>query len=153
VAVLAATACAAPTASSAPTPAVPGVVPPGSFADPLADFPTMAVTVGDTALLVAVADTPDLRARGLMGVTELRGIDGMLFRWPADVESGFWMKDTPMPLDIGFFAADGSLLEVLAMEPCAADPCPVYRPEVGYRFALEVPSGGVVEWGRLALTP
>jgi uncharacterized membrane protein (UPF0127 family) len=113
----------------------------------------MGVTLGGTAMLVAVADTPDLRARGLMGVMELGGVDGMLFRWPSDVESGFWMKDTLIPLDIGFFAADGSLLQVLAMEPCDSDPCPVYRPEVGYRFALEVPSGRVVAWGRLALAP
>ena len=89
-----------------------------------------------------MADTPALRSRGLMGVTDLGDIDGMLFRWPSDVESGFWMKDTLIPLDIAFFAADGSLVDLLSMVPCEADPCPSYRPSGPYRSALEVEAGG-----------
>jgi uncharacterized membrane protein (UPF0127 family) len=77
-----------------------------------------------------------------MGVADLGALRGMLFVWPDDVSSGFWMKDTLIPLDIAFFAADGSLVDRLSMVPCEADPCPSYRPSGPYRTALEVPAGG-----------
>ncbi|RPI22311.1 MAG: hypothetical protein EHM57_05495, partial [Actinobacteria bacterium] len=56
--------------------------------------------------------------------------------------SGFWMKNTLLPLDIAFFAGDGSFVDRLTMEPCPGDPCPVYRPSGPYRLAVEVPAGG-----------
>ncbi len=98
--------------------------------------------VGGETWPVAVADTPELRARGLMGVAGLGDLRGMLFAWPEDVTSGFWMKDTLIPLDIGFFDADGKLVDLLSMTPCREDPCPSYRASGAYRWALEVPAGG-----------
>lgn len=92
-------------------------------------------------LLVAVADEPAERAQGLMNVTDLAGIEGMLFVFADDVGDGFWMKDTLLPLDIAFFAGDGVIVDVLTMTPCAADPCPTYRPDGEYRFAVEVEAG------------
>ena len=118
----------------------------------LAGFATIDVVVGGETWAVAVADTPDLRAQGLMGVTDLGGLQGMLFLWEADTAGGFWMKDTLIPLDIAFFDADGSLVDLLSMEPCEADPCPTYRPSGPYRAALEVPAGGFDGVGRLDLT-
>jgi uncharacterized membrane protein (UPF0127 family) len=86
-----------------------------------------------------------------MGVADLGGLRGMLFVFPADGRAAFWMKDTVLALDVGFFAADGSLVDVLEMVPCAADPCPVYRPAGSYRYALEVPAGGFAGVGDLRL--
>jgi len=100
------------------------------------------VRVGGEAWMVAVADTPALRTQGLMGVTDLGATRGMLFQWPDDTDGGFWMKDTLIPLDVAFFAADGSLVDVLSMTPCEEDPCPSYRPSGPYRSALEVLAGG-----------
>lgn len=108
----------------------------------LEGFPKVGIVVGGEEWTVALAETPALRARGLMGVTGLGGLQGMLFAWEADVESGFWMKDTLIPLDIAFFAADGELVDLLSMVPCDADPCPSYHPVGPYRRALEVPTGG-----------
>lgn len=90
---------------------------------------------------VYVADTPELRQRGLTGVEDLPQEAGMLFLFPQDTSNGFWMKDTLIPLSIAFLAADGTVLAVLDMEPCEADPCPTYRPGVSYRAALEVNQG------------
>ncbi|HEX5671939.1 MAG TPA: DUF192 domain-containing protein, partial [Acidimicrobiia bacterium] len=56
-------------------------------------------------------------------------------------QAGFWMKDTIIPLDIAFFAADGSLVNLQTMEPCQADPCPFYHPGAPFRWALEAPAG------------
>jgi uncharacterized membrane protein (UPF0127 family) len=33
------------------------------------------------------------------------------------------------------------------MEPCDADPCPLYDPGVAYRGALEVNQGAFADWG------
>lgn len=107
----------------------------------VAGFPTATITVGEASWLVAVAETAELRARGLMGVADLGELDGMLFVFPAETGARFWMKDTLLPLDIAFFSADRTLLAVLAMEPCSAEPCPTYGPDASYRWALEAPAG------------
>lgn len=98
---------------------------------------------------VHVADTPELRQRGLMGVEHLEREGGMLFVNPGDTSGGFWMRDTLIPLSIAFLAADGTVLAILDMEPCTADPCPVHDPGVSYRNALEVNQG---RFGDLGLT-
>jgi uncharacterized membrane protein (UPF0127 family) len=99
------------------------------------------VSVGETAMIVAVADDPEERGQGLMNVEDLGEIEGMLFVFPEEGPGGFWMKDTLLPLDIAFFTNEGELVEVLTMEPCSADPCPLYVPAGAFRFALEVPAG------------
>jgi uncharacterized membrane protein (UPF0127 family) len=100
------------------------------------------VVVGDEAWQVMVADQPAEWTRGLMGVTDLGEAEGMLFIFPSDTTAAFWMKDTRLALDVAFFAADGSLVDLLEMAPCPADPCPAYSPSGPYRYALEVPAGG-----------
>ncbi len=107
----------------------------------LAGFATITVAVDGDELEVALADRPDLRRRGLMGVTDLGGLDGMLFVFGEDVDGGFWMKDTVIPLDIAFFDAEGRVVDWLTMDPCLADPCPTYTPGGSYRYALETPAG------------
>ena len=42
--------------------------------------------------------------QGLMGVTDLSGADGMVFRWDEPTSGAFWMRDTPSPLSIAFYA-------------------------------------------------
>lgn len=119
----------------------------------LPGFPTEEVVVGGETWEVAVADDAAERSRGLMGVSELGGLRGMLFLFPADLTAAFWMKDTVLALDVAFFAADGSLVDLLEMTPCEADPCPLYRPSGSYRYALEVPAGGFADVEDLRLEP
>jgi hypothetical protein len=76
----------------------------------LTDWEVGTVVINGVELMVAVADTPGERAQGLMGVEDLGSLAGMLFVHESDSEGGFWMKDTIIPLDIAFFAADGSLV-------------------------------------------
>jgi uncharacterized membrane protein (UPF0127 family) len=113
----------------------------------LTDWEVGTVVINGVELLVAVADTPGERAQGLMGVEDLGSLAGMLFVYESDSEGGFWMKDTIIPLDIAFFAADGSLVSLLRMEPCHSDPCPLYYPGAAYRFALETPAGDLADLG------
>jgi len=107
----------------------------------LGEFSTTDITVGDRAMTVAVAGTPEEREQGLMGVTDLEGLDGMLFVFPTDADTGFWMKDTLIPLDIAFFDVAGGFVDRFTMQPCTGDPCPTYEAAGSYRYALEAPAG------------
>jgi uncharacterized membrane protein (UPF0127 family) len=98
-------------------------------------------------LTVEIADSEEERLRGLMGRESLPERSGILFVHEADTNGSFWMKDTLVPVSIAFIAADGRILEILDMEPCAADPCPLYSPGVRYRLALEVNRGAFSRWG------
>ncbi|MEN8233453.1 MAG: DUF192 domain-containing protein [Actinomycetota bacterium] len=104
-------------------------------------FETVTITIDDRDLAVAVAETEAQRSQGLMGVTDLGGLDGMLFIFGETTETGFWMKDTLIPLDIAFFDDGGGYVDGFTMEPCVEDPCPVYRPSGSYRYTLEAPAG------------
>jgi hypothetical protein len=84
---------------------------------------------------------PRTRQRGLMGREQLPEQAGMVFRFPTDHQGGFWMKDTLIPLSIAFFDGDGTVVSVLDMDPCPAEPCESYNPGVRYRGALEVNQG------------
>jgi uncharacterized membrane protein (UPF0127 family) len=116
----------------------PGDVPPSLLGRPL----TMA-QVGDLEFLVAVADTPESRRRGLMHVDDFGAVQGMVFVFDAPTETGFYMKDVPVPLDIAFVGADGALLEVLTMPLCTAEPCPLFRSPAPFLWAIETPAGGL----------
>ena len=107
----------------------------------LPGFETVEILLGGESLLVALADTPERRSQGFMGVTGLGGLDGMLFVLSEPSTGRFWMKDTLIRLDIAFFATDGSLLGVRTMEPCTADPCSTYGVEAAWQWAIEVPAG------------
>lgn len=128
--------------ATSPTPDVPAMPP----------FDVASLTLldpdgGQVEMAVYVADQPATRQQGLMGVTDLPRDAGMVFLSPEDRGGGFWMKNTLIPLSIAFFAADGAVLAVLDMEPCEADPCPIYDPGVTYRGALEVNQGHFDEIG------
>ena len=75
---------------------------------------------------------------------ESRGdLDGMLFVFEQDTSGGFWMKNTLIPLDIAFFAVDGTFVDGFEMQPCTTDECPTYTPSGAYRYALELPLGAM----------
>ena len=89
-----------------------------------------------------LASTDVQRAQGLMRVTDLKGYPGMIFRYTADSTGGFHMQNTPMPLSIAWFAADGTFVSATDMEPCGdRTDCPIYSATGPYRYALEVPRG------------
>ena len=92
---------------------------------------------------VSVADTEAARERGLMGVTHLGSTSGMVFAFPSTTTVAFWMKDTLIPLDIAFWDNRGTVITVQRMQPCRADPCPLYQASAPYAGAVEV-AGGVL---------
>ena len=135
-----------PAAPTEPTPSTPSDVPTVPALHPAVDdYPEALVTLAgaDDGVQIAVklADTADRRAHGLMEVEDLPAGTGMLFVFDEERTGGFWMKNTLVPLDIAYAAADGEIVAILAMEPCTAEPCEVYEPDAAYQSALEVPQG------------
>jgi len=101
------------------------------------------------SLKLEVADTQEERNLGLMNRENLReGLDGMLFVFDKDVSSGFWMKDTYIPLSIAFLDSSGKIQEIIKMDVCQSnEECPVYFPKEKYRYAIEVKEGFFQENG------
>jgi uncharacterized membrane protein (UPF0127 family) len=68
--------------------------------------------------------------------------------WNGDIQSSFYMRNTPMPLSIAWFDAAGEYVSTTDMAPCDdVDNCPLYPAEGPYRFALEVPQGELATLG------
>lgn len=93
---------------------------------------------------VWVADTPEVRTRGLMFVKkeEMAPLPdgtqrGMLFVWSEDQPQaqGFWMRNTIIPLDIAFIRASGEIVTIRTMAPLDER---LYYSEAPFRYALEV---------------
>jgi uncharacterized protein len=111
------------------------------------DTVVIETATGEFEVSVEVADSPEEREVGLMNRESLPADAGMLFLFDEDTASGFWMKDTLIPLSIAFVDAEGTIVSILDMEPCEADPCEIYNPGVPYRSALEVNQGAFDDWG------
>jgi uncharacterized protein len=102
---------------------------------------------GEVEVPVEVADSSEERAVGLMNRESLPADAGMIFLFDEDTASAFWMKNTLIPLSIAFADEEGTIVSILDMEPCEADPCELYDPGVSYRSALEVNQGAFDDWG------
>lgn len=59
-----------------------------------------------------IADEAQERATGLMNRTELCNECGMLFVFENENVQEFWMKDTPLPLDIIFIDSDWTVVKI-----------------------------------------
>ena len=81
------------------------------------DIVLRSLKLGDLTIKVEVADTPEARRRGLMYRKSLPENQGMLFVFPSARPLSFWMKNTWIPLSIGFFNSKRELLNVHEMEP------------------------------------
>jgi uncharacterized membrane protein (UPF0127 family) len=66
---------------------------------------------------VEVAATDATRERGLMFRKSLGPDQGMLFDFKSPQEVAFWMKNTLIPLDMLFVAADGHIVSIARQAP------------------------------------
>ncbi len=72
---------------------------------PAAKKTTLTFPDGKT-IKIDLVDTPMSREVGLMCVTKMPRTYGMLFVFPQDMQLGFWMKNTLVPLDILWIGPD-----------------------------------------------
>lgn len=117
--------------------------------EPLDGFGSATLVVGGASEYpVMLAETSEQRSRGLMAVTDLGGWAGMAFVFEEPTETGFWMKDTLLPLTIFWVGSGGAIVGSAEMEPCApGTECVGYAPGVAYLWALEIEAGTAEKWG------
>lgn len=109
-------------------------------------FPTRVCDLhfssGQVLAGVPVAETPAQRAKGLSKRNDV-GL-GMLFTWERSEPQMFWMRDTWVPLTIGFFDDGGRLFSIQDMQPNSDD---LYESIQPVANALELPHGDFQRYG------
>ncbi len=97
--------------------------------------------VGQCISVEVVSSLPDME-RGLMYRSGLDKGKGMLFVFTEDGLHQFWMKNMKFDLDIIWINREGHIVYMGQDVPaCAKDPCPVYTPQQGSRYVLEINRG------------
>ncbi len=102
-----------------------------------ADYFTIKVDAHPVRMQLAI-----LRAemeRGLMERREMSHDDGMLFIYLRPQRMSFWMRNTHLPLDIGFFNPAGELVEIYQLHPMDENPVSSHSDRL--QFALEMNQG------------
>ena len=105
---------------------------------PVEKLERCAIEVGTAQFRVEIARTPAERQRGLMHRDFLAPNTGMLFLFSSPQLVSFWMKNTSLPLTIGYFDQEGILIEIHDLEPFSLQAVPSSRP---VRYALELERG------------
>lgn len=114
-----------------------------------ASFPRGTVSVGGVVIEVQVADTPEMRARGLMFQDALPYDEGMLFVHDRPGSHSMWMPNMGFALDIVWFDAAGAVVHIeRGVPPCGPEGsssgrCPSYGPAGGALYVLETTAGFV----------
>lgn len=95
--------------------------------------------INDLPVRAQIAISPNEQRRGLMGRESLGVDDGMLFPYKRPQPMRFWMANTLIHLDIGFFDSDGVLREIFQMY--AGDTQSTVSRRDNLQFALEMNHG------------
>lgn len=104
-------------------------------------FDKKKIKLGSKTIEVEVADTDPKRERGLMFREELPEDKGMLFIFDQERILSFWMKNTLIPLSIGYFDKNKKLLEIHEMTPAVLGEREIktYPSRLPAMYALEMP--------------
>jgi len=117
--------------------------------------------IRDVQLIVEIADTAISQEIGLMGRDSLPSDHGMLFVYNQPKTLSFWMKNTKIPLSIGFFDVNQNLTQIENMNPQPISTHPAllkrYESKSAVKYALEVPQNwfqdhGIVPGDHFTLT-
>ncbi|MDZ4109108.1 MAG: DUF192 domain-containing protein [Brevundimonas sp.] len=112
--------------------------------DPLEPL-TVTTASGEHRFMVEIADDEAERQRGLMEREPLADDRGMLFQFPDVAERGFWMRNTPSPLDIIYIDPRGRIVSIARnATPYSEDIIPSNGPASG---VLELRAGRADEIG------
>ncbi len=103
---------------------------------------------------VEVAETPKDQAKGMMFRTKMGPDEGMIFPRDGYSQASFWMKNTPLSLDIIFIGTDGRISNIAAntvpysLESVTSDgiASAVLELNAGRAAELGIVPGNKVEW-------
>ena len=100
---------------------------------------TIKLYLGSAELTVEIADENHERQAGMMHRTTMPENEGMLFVFPYPHQSGFWMKNTIVPLSIAYIDPASRVIEIHDMQP--GNTKPVESRSASVQYALEVNQG------------
>lgn len=109
------------------------------------DIIVIRASDGNYRFNVELAATEAERAQGLMFRKELPTNAGMLFLYDRDQAVTFWMRNTYLPLDMVFIAADGKITQIVKnTKPLSENLIPSYT---YIRAVLELNAGITNRYG------
>jgi hypothetical protein len=108
-------------------------------------------------LVVEIVESPEDRARGLMGRVLPDHLAGMLFIFESAQPQRFWMRNTPSSLDMFFIDAGGKIVNIAAYTTPMSDqlyssagPAQyVVEAKAGFADRFGIRTGYSVRWKRL----
>ena len=116
--------------------------------------PTLALDPGELVIdtstgphrfTIELASTPGERERGLMFRRAMQPDHGMLFDFQTPQPVAFWMKNTPLPLDMLFIDGQGTVVQISAdATPFSETPIVCREP---IRAVLELNAGTAAKLG------
>ena len=107
-------------------------------------FEKKTIKVGNTKILVELADTREKQAYGLMFRQSLKDGEGMLFVFQDEEVRNFWMKNTFIDLSIAYISSNKKIIKILDMAATKSEMesfLSTYSSETPAQYALEVPKG------------
>jgi len=104
------------------------------------NFPQATIQIADVKREVQLADTPELRERGLM--FQQSAEPGMLLLYPEPRFISLWMRNTDLALDVAFIDPQWRIMAIKQLHPL--DETPVSAPSAALA-ALEMPRGWFAE--------
>jgi len=110
--------------------------------------PKVSITTKEGRVIVfqvEIADTSAKREMGLQYRRELADDKGMIFLFPAESIQSFWMKNTPIPLDMIFINQERKIAGIVEQTlPFSLDPRSVSSPS---QYVLEINGGLSKKYG------
>ncbi len=112
------------------------------------------IKIGDRTVQLQIAALPAELQKGLMFRKTMGEDEGMLFVFTTPQPQGFYMRNTTLPLDIGYIGPEGELQEIYPLYPL--DERTVKSRSRHIQFCLEMNQGwfarnGVTPGARLDL--
>ena len=101
-------------------------------------LPTISMPINEKHFELQVADNDATRETGLMYVRQMPADRGMIFVFPAERPLAFWMKNTPIDLDIIFADHTGKVVSVKTMRAYDTSDVPSDGPAT---YAIELNAG------------
>ena len=102
------------------------------------------ILVGAAKVSAEMAKDPGQQQKGLMYRKQMPADHGMLFIFDNEEVRNFWMKNTFIPLSIGFFNTKKELIDIQDMTPVVSEmqtDIPSYQSTGPAKYALEVNLG------------
>ena len=102
-------------------------------------LPTIKLYLGAEEMITEIARTEQQQECGMMFRTNMPENEGMIFLLPYPMRASFWMKNCPLPLSAAYIDANGTIVEIHALQP--QDTNSVVAGAYNIQYVLETPQG------------